>query len=141
MPMCESARLFNCLRCNAPVVICRRCDRGQRYCLSACRIQARQDSRKRASQKYAKSRKGRLNNAERQKRFRQRQRNKVTHQGSCLVVPHVEVVKPQQPPKKTVKMRYSLSSNRCHLCGRVCSPFFRRDFLHHSPSFPQRRYL
>lgn len=39
-PMCESARLFNCLRCNAPVTVCRRCDRGQCYCHAGCRQKA-----------------------------------------------------------------------------------------------------
>ena len=137
--MCENGRLFNCLRCNKPVVLCSYCDRGQRYCLSGCSEKARQDSLKRSAQKYAKSRKGQSNNTQRQKRFRERKRNKVTHQGSCLVVPRGEVVKLQKPPKKRPKMRYSLSSCRCHVCGRQCSPSLRRDFLQHSPSFSQRR--
>ena len=139
MPVCESGRLFNCVLCNNPALICRDCDRGQQYCSDACRHKARQNSLKRASKKYAKSRKGKLNNAQRQKRFRERQRNKVTHQGSCLVASHVEVVKPKQPIKQRLKMRYPLSSCRCHMCGRQCSPFFRRDFLHRSPHLSQRR--
>ena len=137
--MCDSGRLFNCLLCNTPVLICRYCDRGHQYCCHTCRNKARQNARKRASQKYAKSRKGKLNNAQRQKRFRERQRNKVTHQGSCLVVPRDEVVKPQKPQKMRPKMRYSLSSCRCHVCGRKCSDFFRRDFLHRSLPLSQRR--
>ena len=138
--MCESGRLFNCVRCNQPVLICRRCDRGARYCGATCRRQARHHSLKNAAQKYAKSRKGRHNNALRQKRFRERQRNKVTHHGSARVVSHAEVCQPKKALKTTPQMQYSLSSNRCHFCGRACSPFFRRDFLHRSAPLSHRRH-
>lgn len=85
-----TARLFLCARCRVQVVLCRRCDRGNRYCGQVCRGQARAEARRLAAQRYQRSRRGRLAHAERSRHWRQRQAlargddaQKVTHQG-CL---------------------------------------------------------
>lgn len=127
--MPTSSRLYLCLRCHAPIVICHRCDRGQRYCTGGCSKKARIASLKRASKKYQATRQGRFNNAARQLRFRARQKQKVTHQSS-LQIPHYDVLtrrltapkRPAERPKHTTMMH-------CHHCGDVCSPFLRHDFL------------
>ncbi len=80
--MCRSARLYHCHRCHTQVIICSSCDRGQRYCTRGCAASARLDSRRRAGKKYQSTRSERFHNASRQQRFRERQKQKVTHQGS-----------------------------------------------------------
>lgn len=134
MSMQTSSRLYQCQRCHAQVIICHRCDHGQRYCANGCRKKARMASLKRARQKYQTTRAGRFNNAARQHRFRDRQKQKVTHQGS-LQIPRCDVLSrqfitsksPRIYPKQTVIMC-------CHYCGEVCSPFLRHDFLRHRVS-------
>jgi len=75
--MQSSARLFNCARCRCQVVICSYCDRGNIYCGKRCSETARRQSRREASGRYQKTRRGRLSHAERQRRYRQRRRQKV----------------------------------------------------------------
>lgn len=84
--MQDTGRLYFCQRCSTQVIICSRCDHGQRYCASACAQNARLASLKRAAKKYQSSRAGRFNNAARQRRFRQRHPQKVTHHGSLTPV-------------------------------------------------------
>lgn len=86
----QHARLYLCARCRAQVVLCSRCDRGNRYCGRACGRQARQEAQRAAAQRYQQSRRGRLAYAQRARRWRQRRAgvgagdgvHKVTHQGS-----------------------------------------------------------
>ena len=92
------ARLFLCARCRVQVLLCSRCDRGNRYCGRQCRRQAREQARRQAAQRYQRSRRGRMAHAQRSRRWRQRQAQReaardagagsgadaqnVTHQGS-----------------------------------------------------------
>ena len=130
--MQSSARLYFCCRCQAQVIICSGCDCGHRYCPGQCATDARSDSLKRASKKYRLTRAGRINNAARQKRFRQRHQQIVTHQGSPLVASH-DVLKAQSHwPEKVKKYDQNGRHLICHHCGAVCEPFLRQDFLHQS---------
>lgn len=82
MEICvEVDRVFNCERCVEQVRVCRSCDRGQRYCRQGCARQARAASVRRAGVAYQGSFRGRLCHAQRQSRYRERERQKVTHQG------------------------------------------------------------
>ena len=129
--MTSSARLFNCARCHALTIVCRACDRGQRYCPSTCRVQARLDSQRRATRQYQRTRRGRHANAERQRRYRERQRKKVTHQGS--VAPSLPAVLPGRANKvadsSPVVVQVLYPALYCQFCLRTCSSFLRRDFL------------
>ncbi len=128
--MQSSARLYFCCRCQAQVIICSGCDCGHRYCPGQCATDARSDSLKRASKKYRSTRAGRINNAARQKRFRQRQQQIVTHQGSPLVASH-DVLKAKSHWPEIVKKYDQYGRDLiCHHCGAVCEPFLRQDFLH-----------
>lgn len=139
-----SARLFYCLRCHTQVVICRRCDRGQRYCGADCATAARRESSRRAACRYQRTRPGRFANAQRQQRFRDKAHDstrslcdpvsradtKVTHQGS---VPLRSALPYRIDQTDTVHLD-ALSTRhstvvRCHGCGCVCSAFLRRDYL------------
>jgi hypothetical protein len=77
----QTARLFNCSYCKCQITICTRCDRGNIYC-KQCALSARKKSLLAAAKRYQNSLKGKLNNAKRQQTYRQRQQQKVTHQGS-----------------------------------------------------------
>jgi len=83
--MDRPGRQFLCARCRLPVVLCSRCDRGNRYCGRACRRQARDDARRETASRYQRSYRGRLTHAARSRRWRQRHAQlaqNVTHQGS-----------------------------------------------------------
>ncbi|MCK5477339.1 MAG: hypothetical protein KAI44_00330 [Methylococcales bacterium] len=131
MSMQTSSRLYQCHRCHAPVVICHRCDHGQRYCAKGCSKKARIASQKRASKKYQATRAGRFNNAARQQRFRVRQKQKVTHHCSFQIPPHDVLSKQLKTPKSPMPHQKQTKIIHCHHCGEVCSPFLRHDFLRH----------
>ena len=141
--MQSSARLYSCCRCQAQVIICSRCDRGHRYCAGECSADARSDSLKRASDKYRSTRAGRINNAARQQRYRQRQQalmQIVTHQGSLPARLH-DLLKTRfdwlNKAKKQEQIRTDVS---CHHCGAICAPFLRQAYIHqgrYSGSFRQ----
>jgi hypothetical protein len=129
--MNPSARLYHCARCHAQVILCRRCDRGNIYCANGCASHARTLSRRRAAQRYRSTRSGRLSNAERQRRFRLRQPQKVTHQGSppqwglALLLLTLN----RQAMRRETGLGRSETALHCHVCHRECDPFLRRDFL------------
>ena len=127
--MQTSSRLYQCLRCHAPVIICHHCDHGNRYCPNGCSKIARRASLIRASKKYQQSCAGRLNNAVRQKRFREQKKQIVTHQ-SCQVIRLSAMLK--KPPLTLRSASYPLKNTAvvyCHHCEAVCCPFLRHDFL------------
>ncbi len=130
--MQSSARLYSCCRCQAQVIICSQCDRGHRYCTGQCAADARSASLKRASEKYRSTRSGRINNAARQKCYRERQKQIVTHQGSPLVASHDVLKAKFHWPEKVEKYDQNGRHLICHHCGAVCEPFLRQDFLHQS---------
>jgi len=83
-----SHRLYNCARCAQQVQICRRCDRGNLYCAGGCARLRRRESLRRAGRHYQRSFRGARHHAARQRAWRARQADKVTHQGSpALAVP------------------------------------------------------
>lgn len=125
-----SSRLYHCCRCHAQVIICTRCDHGQRYCAGECRHEARSESLKRSGKKYQSSRAGRFNNADRQRRFRERKKQKVTHHGSTQKCLHVLLKTRLTQTEKTQKPWLSGCTLHCHHCGAVCEPFLRHDFLY-----------
>jgi hypothetical protein len=128
--MAPRARLYHCARCHCQVILCRRCDRGHVYCAKGCAQRARRDSLRRAGARYRVTRRGRLNNALRQRRFRARQQ-KVTHQGSALVErPAVLLVTLTLPDSGAHNgFEHRVDVIYCHRCGGECSRFLRRDFL------------
>lgn len=132
--MQTSSRLYQCLRCHAPIVICHRCDRGQRYCTKGCSKKARAVSLKRASQKYQATRRGRFNNAARQQRFRARQKQKVTHQSSLKIPRYDVLITRKVRPKETLNRQKNTTTVYCHHCGECCNPFLRHDFLRYKIS-------
>ena len=142
--MNPSARLYNCLRCHKQVLICRRCDRGHRFCGDACSRLSRRDCQRRATERYQRSPQGRTNNARRQQRFRERQQlidqqsktTKVTHHGSTLSTSRASLQLGRWPDRYLAINQGSVGELRCHCCACLCDPFLRRHFLHSSSRSP-----
>ena len=137
--LCRSARLYQCARCHCQVVICSHCDRGNIYCSGECSSLSRSEKQREASARHQSSTSGsgRRLHALRQQRYRQRQREKVTDQGSELLAPYdVLLSKPEsivtrseKPPLNTHRVVH------CHFCGCQCSERLRLSFL-----YRQRRH-
>ena len=139
--MCSlpSARIYHCALCHQQVVLCRRCDFGNIYCLKGCADKARKRKCREANCRYRQSHHGRSNAARRQANFRRRQRQKneslseseeiVTHQGSELAEAGLLI---EEPPwaLDNSSLRADLI---CHRCGRRLNRFLRNGFL------PRRR--
>jgi hypothetical protein len=131
VPMKPSARLYHCAGCHCQVFLCRHCDRGNLYCGCGCAERARKASLRRAGSRYRSTRRARLANAARQGRFRARQKQKVTHQGSLPMAALVLLLgawnkpeSPQETPRSS-----ATPAIHCHVCGCECEPWLRRDFL------------
>lgn len=80
----ETYRLYSCGRCQWQVRICRHCDHGNLYCAEVRASVRRRESVRRAGERYQRSYRGACQHAARQRTWRARQRQKVTHQGSSL---------------------------------------------------------
>jgi hypothetical protein len=65
-------RLRVCLRCHVMFYICRRCDRGQRYCSPPCRVSALREQRRQANRRHQQTVAGRQDHRDRQRSYRKR---------------------------------------------------------------------
>ena len=145
----KSYRLYSCGRCAKQVRICVGCDRGNRYCAEDCAQIRRRETRCRAAARYQQSYCGALKHAARQRAWRRRQQQKVTHQGSleevaALIVASSSTFTPtQEPHGETSGIRPALPvgirrtpahweidqtkrlAPRCCFCGCVLAAFAR----------------
>ena len=87
----QTYRLYNCARCAQQVRICRECDRGNQYCAGACAQIRRRESLHRAGRRYQSSYRGACAHAARQRAWRERQTQEVTHHGSLSIAVSVTV--------------------------------------------------
>ncbi len=142
--MLPSARFFLCALCRRQVVVCRDCDRGQIYCSKTCSQQRRTERQREAKVRYANSRAGRHNNAQRQARHRALLRDQktlipqiVTDQGSVPGSSPDNLVRDRSGSINKPK-KYQPTDMRCHFCSQCCDPLLRSDFL--PPAQRHRRY-
>ncbi len=133
--MVYPARMFNCARCACQVLICSHCDRGHIYCAGDCAHAARKESLNQSSQRYQESRQGQLNHAARQAKYRQSQKQKVTHQGSTpeplrdSLVQQLKLLL-REIAANTIRPETTITAElTCHFCHRACLPFVRWVFL------------
>jgi hypothetical protein len=153
----KTYRLYSCGRCAQQVRICCDCDRGNRYCAGECAPIRRRESSRRAAERYQLSHRGAHRHAARQRAWRARHAQIVTHQGSqptavALIVvsssttaptpePNAETtcVKPLPP----IAMRHArahwriphtkLTAPCCCFCGCVLPHFARLGALRSGP--------
>ena len=121
-----SCRMLLCGRCRSQVLVCRRCDRGQVYCAGTCAQQARRHHQREARRRYQATPCGRSMHADRNRRYRVRQRS-VTDQGPLKeheagLLPGVEAHGPvsEQSPSRSPSRDW-----RCHFCRQAASAFVR----------------
>ena len=122
------SRLFNCALCLTQCVICSSCDHGNIYCSSNCARSARQKSCKESNKRYQQSKKGRMNNALRQQRFRERVKNKVTDQGSQITPQDALLVSVENRAEKSID-RQEKNRMKCCCCQMTVSDWVRYGFL------------
>jgi hypothetical protein len=136
-------RMFLCARCRDPVVLCSRCDRGNRYCGDECSTEARSAHGRNAGRRYQAGDIGRSMHAARSRRWRLQRKAKlesravdertVTHHG-CTEEPV------QLPGMATQSVRLAASSTAldtavqalpraCPRCAVAVSPFVRQGFM------------
>jgi hypothetical protein len=129
--MCRSARLYNCARCSRQVIICSHCDRGNIYCADNCFDLSRKEKLKQAQKRYEQTAHAKELKAKRQKQYRQRKKEKATHQGSIQLALYDLLLIELEKLKNKVKKRHftQYQSMRCHFCGSTCSDYLRLFFL------------
>jgi hypothetical protein len=138
-----------CARCREQVLLCSRCDRGQRYCGQGCSRAARLESRRAAGRRYQRSRAGRLAHAARSRRWRQRRQecaseqradaaaldggviNFVTHQGSPKPAPDAPLTLGAEFDAAVTGGLTPPSAVRCRHCAAPLPQWVRQGFLRH----------
>jgi hypothetical protein len=151
----DSFRFVICARgdCRGVFFLCRHCDRGDRYCSTACAQRARRASVRESGRRYQHGRSGRLRHAARQARYRARPRpaaQKVTQQTShgpvgAGMVP-VSPPIPESTPGGDEEDAQHAATNplvsrtppvRCARCGRP-GHFVRHATFAHLRARPRR---
>jgi len=164
--MDQPARLYLCARCRAQVILCSRCDRGNRYCGRQCRHQAREQARRETAQRYQRSWGGRIAHAQRSRRWRQRHAardgagaagddaHNVTHQGSrpgeawaplvawthdSATVAPADTAADSTAQSASAELAIAMVAPcwTCRRCGERQPPALRLGFVRHG--VPQRR--
>jgi len=145
-----------CARCREQVLLCSRCDRGQRYCGRACSRAARLESRRAAGRRYQRSRAGRLTHAARSRRWRQRRQecaseqrvgrdaaaddaavigggviNFVTHQGSSAPALDAPLTPGAELAVAVTGALTPPSAVWCRRCAAPLPQWVRQGFLRH----------
>ena len=155
----QTGRLFLCARCQAQVLVCSQCDRGQRYCADGCANITRLSLQREAGARYQQSRAGRHKHAARMHQWRLRRAalaKIVTHHSSQAtpadaVLPANEsptAISPDSQPQSpcssiaSESIAFSAIANtqismtaplwRCHWCQSPCPALVRQGFLRHS---------
>jgi hypothetical protein len=116
------------LPCRKVFYICCHCYRGQGYCSSRCREQARRLQRRQANHRHQQTPWGRDDHRDRQREYRSRLKARVTDQSSLRSSPRANLIAPSAlelveaaPP---VVYRPSPGAERdegwvvCQICGR-----------------------
>lgn len=86
MPVADAVVFRQCVchfpPCGAVFYLCRRCDRGQRYCSARCREKARRLQLRQANRRHQQTPEGRADHRDHQREYRQRLKARVTDQAS-----------------------------------------------------------
>lgn len=130
--MKHSSRLFYCALCLTQATICSHCDHGQIYCSTECSQSARKKSCHKAGARYQNTFNGRMKHALRQRRYRARKREKVTHHGSQSNTQNALL---QQVPNQVQKMLIMQGHGdlTCCFCKKISTCWLRTSFLQHPP--------
>jgi hypothetical protein len=134
-------RFCQASNCRALFLICSHCDRGQRYCSPACRLQSRVAQLRAARRRHQQSPEGRLDHRDRQRAYRRRKAAsspppstiRVTDQASKASLTSATIATANDsglagPVSRHVRRVLSdLGWLLCHFCGRLgrfLNPFY-----------------
>ena len=115
-----------CRGCRDLFLVCRSCDRGQRYCSERCRVPARRAQRSAARLRLQRSPEGRADHRDHQRALRKRRRV-MDHPSAerssveILVVAAAIVTKAaaEEDPGYEVLYFWQPAEPRCRFCGRA----------------------
>ena len=163
----QTGRFFLCARCQAQVLVCSQCDRGQRYCAAGCADITRLNLQREAGKRYQRGRAGRHKHAERMYQWRKRRvaAAKIVTHHSSLATPSDAVLagnesppaispdlQPQSPCRPIASESIALSATantrncvpaqvwHCHWCHSACPALVRQGFLRHIRWWRDGRY-
>jgi len=106
--------------CGADFRVCRSCDRGYLYCSEECNRLAFLTNHSRSNNVYQQSFAARLDHAERQRAYRERQREKkVTDQGRDFSGPSASI---DSHAKKTIFVSERVEARTLHVSRRPAYP-------------------
>jgi hypothetical protein len=126
-------RLYHCCRYGMQVCICAQCDCGNVYCPGECTQLARRESVRRAGERYQRTFRGARKHAERQRRYRERQKLEVTHRAFSLATTGCTVSRHPQTASELFDVDFKETpgcpirplQTRCAFCGRMLPAFAR----------------
>jgi hypothetical protein len=125
-----SCRIFLCARCRSQVLVCRRCDRGQIYCAGTCAKQARRHQQREARRRYQATTRGRAMHADRNRRYRARQRGVTDHgapkEHEAGLLPRLAIRRAASEPSSSRRPSVHWC---CYFCGHPASAFLRVSTL------------
>jgi len=131
-----TARQFCCALCHQLVQICSCCDHGNIYCSNQCAAIARKNSVRQANKRYQNTRRGKSLHAQRQRRYKQQQHDrlngqneKMTDHGSENIPALVSLSSEQEKTEVINEATNIVDKTYCHFCGRECANLLRIDFL------------
>lgn len=140
-----AARMLMCARCGLQVLLCRQCDRGQRFCGQVCSAASRRESQRAAARRYQQTDGGRSAHAARSRRWRLARRpdrpgdSCVTHQGGfdepagLVAAPPVSTVHAPVPPSCR-----GWPDFQCVRCHSALAPWVRQGLSRRARLRPRR---
>lgn len=120
-------RTAQCGVCSAEFLVCRSCDRGQRYCSGPCARVGRTDRQRLARRRHQASPEGLLDHRDRNRSWRQRRRVMDTTSGKLATERKLESAR-HEPPVTPLRRRKH--TGRCHFCGTFLGRWRSRGAYH-----------
>jgi len=127
---------FVCRCCGTFFNICRACFRGQAYCSEECRISRQRQLNREAQKRYRQTEKGKKSHqeAEKQRRIRRRSKNvddETSTMKSDIVCCLSEYIIESLKKFISNTLNSAEETGKCHICGKygnLCNKFPRRGY-------------
>lgn len=120
----DSFRTFLCGHCLQEVSICRKCDRGHRYCCLTCRNDARREQCRAARRRYQSSEAG----AEKHRQSQRKYAKEIGEKKSAeRLTDHSSLIAPD--PSESPRINKKPYVNHCCICGRKGNGITRLGFI------------
>jgi len=129
--MNTTARLYLCALCHKHCVICSACDHGNIYCFDGCADIARKESCRAANQRYQNTFQGKSKHADRQRRYREGLKQKVTDHGSTPNPKNALLYSVENEADIAV-LPQDFTQYHCCCCHQAVPSYFRRHFIQQS---------